>query len=274
MPLRDHFRPPLDDRTSWDGLHGAWPTLIVMGLASHLPARYVAAPNIRLGSSIEIDVAAFRGDEADGGPVIESDGGVATAVWAPPRPTLAVATESPEDDKYEVRVFDARRGRRLVAAVEIVSPSNKDRPEHRRAFVVKCAALLLEGSASPSSTSSRPGPRTFTPNSWICSASPTRPWPPIRPSSSRRRSIAGRGPATAGSWRPGRTPSSSANRGPSCRSGWHPISRYRSTWNKATKRRVECSGPHDRAPGRRFTSSPPRLRRRRGGTRRVPRARA
>jgi hypothetical protein len=31
-----------------------------------------------------------------------------------------------------------------VAAVEIVSPSNKDRPEHRRAFVAKCAALLQE----------------------------------------------------------------------------------------------------------------------------------
>lgn len=29
-----------------------------------------------------------------------------------------------------------------MAAVEIVSPANKDRPETRRAFVIKCAALL------------------------------------------------------------------------------------------------------------------------------------
>jgi hypothetical protein len=29
-----------------------------------------------------------------------------------------------------------------VAAIEIVSPGNKDRPEHRRAFTAKCAALL------------------------------------------------------------------------------------------------------------------------------------
>jgi len=29
-----------------------------------------------------------------------------------------------------------------VAAVEIVSPANKDRAEHRRAFVAKCVALL------------------------------------------------------------------------------------------------------------------------------------
>jgi len=54
----------------------------------------------------------------------------------------AVATDLLEQDEYEVRVYDARRGRRLVAAVEIVSPANKDRPEHRRAFVAKCAALL------------------------------------------------------------------------------------------------------------------------------------
>jgi Protein of unknown function (DUF4058) len=41
-----------------------------------------------------------------------------------------------------VRVYDTNSGRRLVAAVEIVSPANKDRPEHRRAFVARCAALL------------------------------------------------------------------------------------------------------------------------------------
>lgn len=46
---------------------------------------------------------------------------------------------------YEVRIYDEERGRRLVAAVEIVSPSNKDRPETRRVFVAKCEALLRRG---------------------------------------------------------------------------------------------------------------------------------
>ena len=46
-------------------------------------------------------------------------------------------------DEYEVRVYDDRVGRRLVAAIEMVSPSNKDRPESRRASVAKIAALLL-----------------------------------------------------------------------------------------------------------------------------------
>jgi hypothetical protein len=45
---------------------------------------------------------------------------------------------------YEVQVFDLARGRRLVAAIEIVSPANQDRPEHRNLFVATCAALLQQ----------------------------------------------------------------------------------------------------------------------------------
>jgi hypothetical protein len=145
MPLRDHFRAPLDDFTAWEDFHGQWPAMIVLALARKLPRRYVAAPRVHSGSSVEIDVAAYEKDmpgvvplDADTG----NGGGVATATWAPPRPTLTVATDLPAQDEYEVRVYDSKRGRRLVAAVEIVSPSNKDRPEHRRAFVAKCVALL------------------------------------------------------------------------------------------------------------------------------------
>jgi hypothetical protein len=148
MPLRDHFHAPLDNRMSWDAVHGLWPATIVQRLFNKLPRRYIAAPHVHLGSSsIEIDVATFEEDEAEFpafGEQGESGGGVATAVWAPPRPTLAIATDLPDQDEYEVRVYDTKRGRRLVAAVEIVSPSNKDRPEHRRAFVAKCATLLRD----------------------------------------------------------------------------------------------------------------------------------
>jgi hypothetical protein len=144
MPLRDHFRPPLDYSRSWDELHGAWPTVIVMALNRKLPPRYVAAPRVHLGPHAEIDVTAYdadaRGSAAEGAE--DEHGGVATAVWAPPRPTLDIAVDLPEQDEYEVRVYDTQRHRRLVAAVEIISPSNKDRPEHRRAFVAKCVGLL------------------------------------------------------------------------------------------------------------------------------------
>ena len=70
-------------------------------------------------------------------------GGVAVATWAPPKPTLTLETELPDQDEYEVRIYDERHGRRLVAAIELISPANKDRPESRRAFVGKVAADLL-----------------------------------------------------------------------------------------------------------------------------------
>jgi Protein of unknown function (DUF4058) len=147
MPLRDHFRPPLEETASWEGLHGGWPMVIVQHLRRQLPTGYVAEPRVHSGSQVEIDVATF---EKDGGfdPAMNADrGGVATAVWAPSRPSIAVETTLPEYDEYEVRVFDATRRRHLVAAIEIVSPANKDRPEHRNLFVAKCAALLQKGVA-------------------------------------------------------------------------------------------------------------------------------
>jgi hypothetical protein len=77
----------------------------------------------------------------------EGNGGTSIAVWAPPQPNVAVETTLPDYDEYEVRIFDARRQRHLVAAIEIVSPANKDRPEHRNIFVAKCVALLQKGVA-------------------------------------------------------------------------------------------------------------------------------
>jgi len=123
--------------------------MVVLTLAPKLPRRYVAEPRVRLGGSAEIDVGTFEEVEAspsglDQGSGNGEEGGVAIAVWAPPRPTLALVTDFPAEAAYEVRVFDLESGGRLVAAVEFVSPANKDRPEHRRAFVAKCAALLQE----------------------------------------------------------------------------------------------------------------------------------
>jgi hypothetical protein len=120
--------------------------MVVLGLARSLPPRYIAGPRVHLGPYFEIDVASFEKEELTGvaSAGSEDDRGVATAVWAPPRPTWEVATELPDQDEYEVRVYDEEHERRLVAAVEFVSPGNKDRPESRRAFVAKCATLLRQ----------------------------------------------------------------------------------------------------------------------------------
>lgn len=147
MPLRDHFRPPVSNRVSWEEIHGMWPARIVLQLHAILPAGYVAGPKIHAGSQVEIDVATFEQDDVPRLPRSVGDGGVATTPWAPPEPTVAVETDVPDYDEYEVRIYDAERGRRLVAAIELVSPGNKDRAEKRNAFVGKCATLLQKGVA-------------------------------------------------------------------------------------------------------------------------------
>jgi hypothetical protein len=147
MPLRDHFHPPVNKRRSWEGFHGAWPTMIVAALARRMPPGYVAEPRVHLGAYYEIDVASFE-EMTPSSLTLEASAaevGIATAAWAPPRPTLVVVSDLPDQYEYEVRVYDTTDERRLVAAVEIVSPANKDRPEHRRVFVAKCATLLRQG---------------------------------------------------------------------------------------------------------------------------------
>ena len=48
-------------------------------------------------------------------------------------------------DEIEVRVLSTAAGASLVAAIELVSPGNKDRPEARRAFAAKCVSHLSRG---------------------------------------------------------------------------------------------------------------------------------
>ena len=143
MPLRDHFRSPNEDRIAWEGFHAQWTSMIVVALNQLLPSRYVASPRVRLGTLTEIDVAALDDERRISGWEGAEGGGLATASWAPP--TLTVEADLPKLYEYEVQVHDVEHGRRIVAAVELVSPGNKDRPEHRRAFVAKCAALLQQG---------------------------------------------------------------------------------------------------------------------------------
>ena len=137
MPLRDHFRSPVNDTHSWDELHGQWPGEIVRSLRKILPPGFRAGPNIHLGSPFEVDVSTYDLDSRNPEAVL-GDGGTLAAL----SPTLTVEADLSEQDAYEVFVYDTERGRQLVAAIEIVSPSNKDRPESRESFIGKVAALL------------------------------------------------------------------------------------------------------------------------------------
>ncbi len=143
MPLLDHFHPPLAPRRHWESFHVNWAGAIADDLnESLLPEGYFAEEHAQLGPMVEIDVATFTGHE----PAAQRSGGTAILpprVWAPPAPAMVVPAAFP--DAFEVLVFEAEGGARLVGAIELVSPGNKDRDAHRRAFAVKCASYLCRG---------------------------------------------------------------------------------------------------------------------------------
>ena len=116
--------------------------MIAQRLNSLLPEEYIAQPSVRLGDTMEIDVAAL---ERESGRVsfsrVEDQGSVMVASWAPPQPRVLLDTELPEPSEYIVSIYTQDEFR-LVAAVELVSPSHKNRPENRKTFVNKCEALL------------------------------------------------------------------------------------------------------------------------------------
>jgi len=144
VPLRDHFHPPLSLRRPWEGIHGAWTATIAGRLNQELlPADYFAMPLITVGGKVEIDVATFQERRTEEVP----DGAVATAVYAPPKPALSADIDFVSLPAYEVLIHENLGGPQLRAAIEIVSPANKDRPRHRQALAIKCAAYLQRGVA-------------------------------------------------------------------------------------------------------------------------------
>jgi hypothetical protein len=145
MPLLDHFHPPLSQERHWESFHAAWIGSLADALNRILPTGYFAEEQVHAGPGVEIDVATMEGRSAVG--VASANGGgtatVAAPAWAPPTPAWTVPAVFADD--FEVRVFSSRTGPTLVAAIELVSPGNKDRVEARRAFATKCASYLHQG---------------------------------------------------------------------------------------------------------------------------------
>jgi Protein of unknown function (DUF4058) len=148
MPLLDHFHPPLRPERNWESMHALWAAAIVARLnEAVLPAMYYAETQIHIGSRVEVDAATMERLMPPGvRPVRTENGPVATLeaeVWAPSEPALVIPATFP--DEIEVEVFGSLTGLQLVAAIELVSPGNKDRTETRRAFAAKCSSYLQLG---------------------------------------------------------------------------------------------------------------------------------
>jgi hypothetical protein len=144
MPLLDHFNPPLNRTHPWRSFHGAWAAAMARLLNQGiLPSGYYAVPLMDFDGPVEIDVAALR----EQGVAVADRGSGAPQPWTPPAPVAAVAVELPASDAVEVQVFADDGDPHLTAAIELLSPRNKDRPQARRAVAVKCLGYLQNGSS-------------------------------------------------------------------------------------------------------------------------------
>jgi hypothetical protein len=148
MPLLDHFHAPLENELAWTTLHAGWATRIADDLNDRwLSEDYLAAEIATSGVHPEIDVATYEQ------PTVSRTGarpnGATTATLARPTwqviaPALSFAATFPAI--FEVHITTALVGqRRLVGVIELVSPSNKDRPASRQGFAARTAAFLQQG---------------------------------------------------------------------------------------------------------------------------------
>lgn len=137
MPLLDHFRTPLRKEVPWTGFSSEWASCIARELnRGLLPPGYRAILNVQLaGGAVEIDVATLR-DRAGADFTPPGNG------WNPPAPQGTATVDIAGLDTFEVQVIYDNGEINLIAAVELISPTNKDRPDARRAFALKCANYL------------------------------------------------------------------------------------------------------------------------------------
>jgi Protein of unknown function (DUF4058) len=140
MPLHDWT-----DRPGWEGVHHLWITELLRWIKPRLPEGYRAyigsAPTVAIGAPAEkpdVSVLEWKEDQAQDAPPEKA------------LPTTQASNEEPDEEiavaalESSTSLYVELRGR-LVAAVELVSPRNKDRPVARATYLARYAGYLLEG---------------------------------------------------------------------------------------------------------------------------------
>ena len=140
MPFHDWT-----DRSGWEGMHHLWITELLRWVKPRLPAGYRAyigsAPVVAVGAPEgRPDVAVHRWSDTPGSDSDPPGTDVASASGdvIEPEIELAVATLDPGTS-----LFVEKQGR-LIAAVELVSPRNKDRASARETYRNRYVGHLLE----------------------------------------------------------------------------------------------------------------------------------
>jgi Protein of unknown function (DUF4058) len=141
VTLLDHFHSPLSERRPWESFHTTWASVLADMLNRDLlPPGYIALEHVHAGAAVEIDVASYSNPAGSG---TAQGGGTATATrtfWTPATEPMHLPASFPPSCTVEIVTTEG--GRTLVAAVELVSPANKDRAGRRRLFAAKCATYL------------------------------------------------------------------------------------------------------------------------------------
>jgi hypothetical protein len=142
MPVHDWTRV---EAGIFHDFHNAWLAAIRNVLnTGTLPQGYYALTEQHAGRSIPDVLTLHAPPPAEGAAVPPARGGLALAD-APPRVRRKLTMKSALRMRRRSLAIRHVSGHRLVALIEVVSASNKDRPDHVEEFAAKVAAALELG---------------------------------------------------------------------------------------------------------------------------------
>lgn len=140
MPLHDWT-----ERGGWDGMHHLWITELLRWVKPRLPQGYRAyigtAPLLAVGAPGERPGVAVRQWHSEPRAQPETPNGSTAAEPIELEPDIEIAVAA--IDPGTALVVESQG--RLVAAIELISPRNKDRPLARSAYVSRYLGYLLDG---------------------------------------------------------------------------------------------------------------------------------
>ncbi len=138
MPLHDW-----SELSGWEGVHDIWIVELLRWIKPRLPRDYRAylgsSPALAIGSAAERPDVAVRQWLPE--PVSQSPLSPSAQVSAEPEPDEEVATITLDP---QTAVYVSAHGR-LIAAVELISPRNKDRASARNVYLARYLSYLQEG---------------------------------------------------------------------------------------------------------------------------------
>lgn len=137
MPVMDHCRTAARAEAPWGEFHAMWISNLLRSLnRKWLPPEFTARPEKSLGAEIRIDVGVVREPAAAYGSEAEGAGCIGDYLPGPPDATVPGAI-SPH-----ARLLIRNGSGRLVGAIELVSPANKDRSAARDGFAARIQTYL------------------------------------------------------------------------------------------------------------------------------------